>query len=351
MYSEGTHPPKERGREGSDFVRCRICGDHYRVISGRHLSKHEIDRETYMEEYGLSPDQLIAKDFRRIISSRRGYSPYGKKDWIDAIKKIHRRGESVFAGDLQDKQPYLYQQGLWIFGDWDKALRAAGFVPEKMRRRRSWDKNRIIRELRRMRKRRLPLYAHYVMKNHQSLFHAALRHYGSWNKALVAVGINDKGNSGTTPLGLLRELRQAVEAKRDIPVVLRSEIAYYFGSLRKAKLALKTDPRILNGWSKTKIIATLTQMHRSKKNLRYATARCAFPALVSAAEAYFDSWGKALYAAGINPNFYFVHHKWRKSTSRASGSVVTHFGWVLHSVQTKRISRRRSVKGLFNTAF
>jgi hypothetical protein len=298
-------------------VRCRVCGDHRRVISGRHLSKHEIDRETYMEEYGLSPDQLIAKDFRRIISSRRGYSPYGKKDWIDAIKKIHSRGESVFAGDLQDKQPYLYQQGLWIFGDWDKALRAAGFDPEKMRRRRSWDKDRIVTELQRMRKQNMPLYAHYVMKNHQSLFHAALRHYGSWNKALVAVGINDKGHSGTTPLGLLRELRETVEAKRDISAALRSDIAYYFGSLRKAKLALKTDPRILSGWSKRKIMAVLTQMHRSKKNLSYATTRREFTALVSAAEAYFDSWGKALSAAGIDPNLYFVHRKWRKPKAGA----------------------------------
>jgi hypothetical protein len=32
---------------------------------------------------------------------------------------------------------------------------------------------------------------------------------------------------------------------------------------------------------------------------------------VSAAEAYFGSWGKALFAAGIDPNSYFVHHKRR----------------------------------------
>lgn len=57
-----------------DFVSCRICGRHLCVISGRHLSTHGTDRETYMEEYGLSPDELIAKDFRRIQSSRPGIS-------------------------------------------------------------------------------------------------------------------------------------------------------------------------------------------------------------------------------------------------------------------------------------
>ena len=77
------------------------------VISGRHLSKHDTDRETYMEEYHLTPDELIAKDFRMIRSSRRGFYPHGKSDWIAAVKKLHKQGRSVFAGDLQDKHPYL----------------------------------------------------------------------------------------------------------------------------------------------------------------------------------------------------------------------------------------------------
>jgi hypothetical protein len=47
-------------------------------------------------------------------------------------------------------------------------------------------------------------------------------------------------------------------------------------------------------------------------SLAYASARREVPALVSAAEAHFGSWGKALYAAGIDPNLYFVRRKWRK---------------------------------------
>jgi ROS/MUCR transcriptional regulator protein len=89
--------------EGFDFVRCRICGDHRRVLSARHLSKHGTDREEYMDEYGLSPDQLIAKDFRIIQSSRRGYQPYGEREWIAAIKKIHKSGGRIGAADLQHK--------------------------------------------------------------------------------------------------------------------------------------------------------------------------------------------------------------------------------------------------------
>src|SRR5215472_16548251 len=89
------------GAEGTDFVRCRICGDHRRVISGRHLSKHDTDRETYMEEYHLTSDELIAKDFRVLQSSRRGYSPHSKSEWIAATKTFHERHGKVFAKYLQ----------------------------------------------------------------------------------------------------------------------------------------------------------------------------------------------------------------------------------------------------------
>ena len=51
-------PPGFNNDDGIEFVCCRICGDYRRVISGRHLSKHDTDRETYLEEYHLSPDEL-----------------------------------------------------------------------------------------------------------------------------------------------------------------------------------------------------------------------------------------------------------------------------------------------------
>jgi len=91
-----------------------MCGDHRRVISGRHLSKHGTDRQEYMEEFGLSPDELIARDFRIIQSSRRPYQPHGKKEWIAAIKKVCKRDGNVFAIRLRKKYPHLYYQGKWI---------------------------------------------------------------------------------------------------------------------------------------------------------------------------------------------------------------------------------------------
>jgi hypothetical protein len=106
-----------------------------------------------MDEYRLSSDQLCAKDFRRIQSSRRGYFLHGKRDWIAAIKKVHKRDGQVFAGYLQDNLPHLYSQGVWLFGDWNKALCAAGFAPEQMRLWAFWDQTKLIRQIQGLRKR------------------------------------------------------------------------------------------------------------------------------------------------------------------------------------------------------
>ena len=185
-----------------------------------------------------------------------------------------------------------------------------------MRLRRFWNQDKIIAGIRQIRRQALPLNAHYVMKNHPSLFSGALRQYGSWNAALVA-SLSKKelqGNSYQSRLQLLRTLRDCLERnpKRKISQAVKLQAAYYFGGLEKAIVALKRDQRFLSGWSKTKIIKILSQMHRSKENLAYANMRHKFPALLSAGEAYFGNWGKALYAAGIDPTEYFVRRAWHQ---------------------------------------
>jgi hypothetical protein len=66
-----------------------------------------------MDEYGLSPDGLIAKDFRVIQSSRRDYFPHGRKDWITAIKAAYKRDRNLTTKGLQLTCPALYHQGVY----------------------------------------------------------------------------------------------------------------------------------------------------------------------------------------------------------------------------------------------
>ena len=153
------------GIDTTDFVRCRICGDHRRVISGRHLSKHGIDRQAYMQEYRLSPDKLCSKSFRINHSSRPDYCPHNKRECIAAMKAVYKQHGNVYAGFLQKHCPNPYLEVLWLKGgDRDVALRVLGFTPERMRLRMYWDDERAITNIRFLREKGVLLYPAYVLK-------------------------------------------------------------------------------------------------------------------------------------------------------------------------------------------
>ena len=237
------------GVEGIDFfVRCRICGDRRRVISGRHLDKHDISRGAYLARYNLGPDQLIAKDFHRINSSLPGYRPFGKSDWITEIKEIYRRKPNASSRWLQLNHSNLHHQGTWIFGDWDSALRAAGFDPEEKRIEKVWSADRVIREMRKIRAAKQPLYAWYALQNYRTLFRAGLRYYGSWTAALRAAGL---GHARILrPSRGRHKLLMALQAARNdsaaIPRSVRLQAELYFGSLEKAFKAARVPLGVKN---------------------------------------------------------------------------------------------------------
>ena len=165
-----------------------------------------------------------------------------------------------------------------------------------------------------MRDKSLPLYPSYVLRHYSKLFAVARRQYGSWSKALVSAGIEVPDSPHDGRRGVLRALRDALEqhSESDLPKTLKLHAVYYFGSLQKAKAALKTDRRVSAGWSKAKNIAMIIQRHRSGKPLGYAAVRRADTRRVSAAEAYFGTWGNALHGAGIDPDLYF-RRKWAQT--------------------------------------
>jgi hypothetical protein len=123
-------------------------------------------------------------------------------------------------------------------------------------------------------------------------------------------------------LVILRALDDALhgQSTTDIPAPLKSSAVYYFGSLQKASVAAKRDRATS---PKGRIATAVSRMHREKQCLAYTKLRRDNLPLVRAAEKQFGSWGKALYAAGINSNLYYVHRQWRESkmTRRKSSGL------------------------------
>ena len=130
-----------------------------------------------------------------------------------------------------------------------------------------WSAERVISEVRQWRDQGQPLYANHIRKNFQELLAAAIRYYGSWQKALEAA---------------------------DIP----------YNEVRKYRR-----------WSKDSIIREIQQLHSLGVDLSFRSmALSQHNAMVYAAirPKYFGSWRAALEAAGLVSEEIYRYRSWEQ---------------------------------------
>jgi hypothetical protein len=182
-----------------------------------------------------------------------------------------------------------------------------------MRLRTYWESERVLNEICLLRENSIPLFPKYVLKHYAAVFSAARVIFGPWRNALIAADIEVPDAVPDGRRGILRALHDALaqHSEADIPARLKLHAMYYFGSLEKAKGCLEERPEIRRWMEQSQDHCAIHKRHRSGQALGYAASRRDNPALVSAAEAYFGTWGNGLYAVGIDPTFY-LRGKWRK---------------------------------------
>src|SRR5262249_44658016 len=77
-----------------------------------------------------------------------------------------------------------------LFGSWDRALHAAGLDADEISRYRNWDKSSIAAELKSMHRDGEAMNSGALQHDDPGLHAAAVRHFGSYEKALKAAGID-----------------------------------------------------------------------------------------------------------------------------------------------------------------
>jgi hypothetical protein len=137
----------------------------------------------------------------------------------------------------------------------------------KSRKNLRWSAERVIAEIRQWKDQGQPLYANFVRQNFQELLAAAIRYYGSWQKALESA---------------------------DIPY---------------------TDVRKYRRWSKDSIIQESQQLSSQGGDLSFrAMALSQHNAMVYAAirPKYFGNWRTALEAAGLASEEIYRYRSWEQ---------------------------------------
>lgn len=175
---------------------------------------------------------------------------------IALIKQARRRGEPLHwaaviqRGDELSRAAFAALQRR-LFGCWDRALTAAGLDPDEISRYRSWNRSSIVFEIKALAQDHHVLNSGAVQRDDPGLHAAAIRYFGTWDKALKAAGINP----------------QRVRIRRQ--------------------------------WTSQRVVNELRRLHRMGKSTSDSGLRRSNPALYGAAVRFFGRFTLAREAAGI----------------------------------------------------
>lgn len=196
-------------------------------------------------------------------------------------------------------------------------------MEEKFRIRQSWTKDEVLQAIRERFEAKKPLNYMSVVAEDEALTGAARRYFGSWGKALEAAGFNydeikkaARANSVVLPPGswsaevIIAEIRKRANAglslaahvtqKEDSRLYAAS--VYTFGSWGKAVEAAGYDyleHRKTGTWTKSEIIERIKKAYTAGADLSDSNVQSLAPGLYGAAVAAFGSWPKAVEAAGL----------------------------------------------------
>ena len=122
--------------------------------------------------------------------------PKPRRDWTNAaviaeLRKRRRRGLPLNAGAMQAGAAGLYDQGVKRFGSWDGAFGAAGIDPNQVRKQRVWTRKEVQAAIRARKRGGKSLARADVLADDGRLVRGATRLFpSSWARALAAAGLD-----------------------------------------------------------------------------------------------------------------------------------------------------------------
>jgi hypothetical protein len=118
-----------------------------------------------------------------------------KQRIIQLIKAARRKGDDLHWSAVTRRRDELGRAAFAslqprLFGRWDRALHAAGLDAGEVSRYRRWDRNSVAFELRSRQQAHEPLNSGAIQRDDSGLHAAAVRHFGSYDKALRAARVD-----------------------------------------------------------------------------------------------------------------------------------------------------------------
>lgn len=219
--------------------------------------------------------------------------PLSRQDVLDAVHARDKSGLSMVA--IDDIAPLLYSAAKRHFGGWHKAMLAAGL---HARPRKKWTHQAVIAAIHEYHQQGHPLSS--LWKQDVPLFTAAIRRFGNWNRALAAAGFPSRQFRRWTKERILWELRmwhrQNLSRMRVPDPGLNGAVVRFFGNFHRAWEATGLDfPD--SRWSKKRLIEAIQD--RYIRGLRISLVGFGESSLAGIAKRLFGGWREAVTAAGL----------------------------------------------------
>ena len=91
--------------------------------------------------------------------------------------------------------PDVYAAAERIFGSWGEAIESCGLDYSLIKKYKSWTRQSVRDEIRRLAQEGEPLFSQNAQDHHKPLYMAAIKRFGNWGKALQAAGLDYKSVS------------------------------------------------------------------------------------------------------------------------------------------------------------
>lgn len=124
--------------------------------------------------------------------TQRRYQHWTCDTFVAELLSLHDKGVPLHDTYLsKNGYKYLVRTGQRLFGTWRVAIEFACLRYEQVKVDvQKWDKEKTVSAILSLAQANEDISPYVILLTHNDLFHAAIRHFGSWSQALAATGIN-----------------------------------------------------------------------------------------------------------------------------------------------------------------
>ncbi|MDY6786895.1 MAG: hypothetical protein SVK54_02085, partial [candidate division WOR-3 bacterium] len=265
-----------------------------------------------------------------------------RKQRMNKLKKEIIELYDIEDGDLSARHIMYTHRALMgraerLFGSWSKAVEYAGFNYDSIRKHETWTKEKIIEKIHAIYRNRGKLNTKSMIYNHNEVYQAGVRHFGSWADTIRAAGFvysdiieppymktpYDERRHWTDEL-IAEEILDLYSSGEDINSYhmqrCHTQLLYagteHFGSWKNAVGYAGIDysdiKKYADNWTPESILDKIREMKKSGLRMNYENAERNNASVVIKARTFFDSWDNALKEAGLDPSKERKKQKWSR---------------------------------------